>query len=327
MPMNMPEELPVYLFTGFLDAGKTTFIQDALESRDFGEGENTLLLLCEDGEVEYDQDRFYTEGGETVTIFPIEAEEDLSTFMMTSLRKKYKPTRVIIEWNGMWSLSSLYENMPLGWMIYQQVMLADAGTFLMYNQNIRQLTFEQLQGAEMVAFNRCRKDENFEEWQMQVHKICRVANRKSQIIYEFGPNDIMMDDIQDPLPYDMTKKRLDIKDEDFAEWYRDINENQDAYEGKEIIIKGRAVVGDEIPPGKFIFGRHVMTCCEADIQFAGLLCRCDEKKTAKLENGTWVEVRARVKNEYDPIYEEVGPVMYCSKVTKVAPCQPEVATF
>ncbi len=327
MPMNMPEELPVYLFTGFLDAGKTTFIQDALESRDFGEGENTLLLLCEDGEVEYDQDRFYTEGGETVTVFSIEAEEDLSTFMMTSLRKKYKPTRVIIEWNGMWSLSSLYENMPLGWMIYQQVMLADAGTFLMYNQNIRQLTFEQLQGAEMVAFNRCKKDENFEDWHMQVHKICRVANRKSQIIYEFGPNDIMMDDIQDPLPYDMTKKRLDIKDEDFAEWYRDINENQDAYEGKEIIIKGRAVVGDEIPPGKFIFGRHVMTCCEADIQFAGLLCRCDEKKTAKLENGTWVEVRARVRNEYDPIYEEVGPVMYCSKVTKVAPCQPEVATF
>ena len=71
----------------------------------------------------------------------------------------------------------------------------------------------------------------------------------------------------------------------------------------------------------------MMTCCEADIQFAGLLCRYDEKKTSRLGNGTWVEIRAKVKNEYDPIYEEVGPVMYCSKVTKVDPCQPEVATF
>lgn len=327
MPMNMPEEMPVYLFTGFLDAGKTTFIQDALESRDFGEGEQTLLLVCEDGEIEYEPERFCQDGGAAVYIEQIEEESDLSPFLLTSLRKKYGPSRVIIEWNGMWSLSSLYDNMPLGWAIYQQVMLADATTILMYNRNIRQQTFEQLRDAEMVAFNRCKRDEDFENWQMEVHKICRVANRKSQIIYEFGPNDILMDDIQDPLPYDMSKKLLDIQDEDYAEWYRDINEKQDEYEGKEIIIKGRAVVGDELPPGKFIFGRHVMTCCEADIQFAGLLCRYDEKKTARLGNGTWVEIRARVKNEYDAIYEEVGPVMYCSKVTKVDPCNPEVATF
>lgn len=327
MPMNMPQEMPVYLFTGFLDAGKTTFIQDALESRDFNEDEQTLLLVCEEGEIEYEPDRFYQSDNEKVVIEQIEDVTDLSTFLLTSLVKKAGASRVIIEWNGMWSLSDLYENMPIGWMIYQQVMLADATTFLMYNRNIRQLTFEQLQGAEMVAFNRCKRDDKFEDWQMEVHKICRVANRKSQIIYEFGRNDIMMDDIPDPLPYDMTKNLLDIKDEDFAEWYRDINEKQDEYEGKEIIIKGRAVVGDELPAGKFIFGRHVMTCCEADIQFAGLLCRYDEKKTARLGNGQWVEIRARIKNEYDPIYEEVGPVMYCSKVTKVDPCDPEVATF
>lgn len=327
MPMNTPPEMPVYLFTGFLDSGKTTFIQDALESRDFGEDEQTLLLVCEEGEIEYEPDRFYTEGGEKITVETIEEETDFSPFLLNSLAKKAGATRVVIEWNGMWRLASLYENMPMNWVIYQEVMLADSTTFLMYNRNIRQQTFEQLQGAEMVAFNRCKRGDDFEDWQMEVHKICRVANRRSQIIYEFGPNDIMMDDIQDPLPYDMSKKLLDIQDEDYAEWYRDINEKQDEYEGKEIIIKGRAVVGDELPPGKFIFGRHVMTCCEADIQFAGLLCRYDEKKTARLGNGTWVEIRGKVKCEYDPVYEEVGPVMYCSKVTKVDPCEPEVATF
>lgn len=321
------QEIPVYLFTGFLDAGKTTFIQDALGAEEFCEGERTLLLMLEDGEVEYEPDEFYTGGGASVTIEQIEEESDLSPFLLNSLAKECKASRVIIEWNGMWELASLYDNMPRHWIIYQQVMLADATTILMYNRNIRQRTFEQLQGAELVAFNRCVHDEKFRDWQMEVHKICRVANRKSQIIYEFGPDDVMPDDIPDPLPYDMSKPLVEIGEEDYAEWYRDINERQDEYEGKEIIIKGRAVVGDELPPGKFIFGRHVMTCCEADIQFAGLLCKFDEKKTARLGNGTWVEIRARVKCEYDPIYEEVGPVMYCTKVTKVDPCDPEVATF
>ena len=246
MPMNMPQEIPVYLFTGFLDAGKTTFIQDALESRDFNENEQTLLLVCEEGEVEYEPDRFYQSDNEKVVIEQIEDVTDLSTFLLTSLVKKAGASRVIIEWNGMWSLSDLYENMPIGWMIYQQVMLADATTFLMYNRNIRQLTFEQLQGAEMVAFNRCKRDDKFEDWQMEVHKICRVANRKSQIIYEFGRNDIMMDDIPDPLPYDMTKKLLDIQDEDFAEWYRDITENQDKMNAAAaILLKKETITGKE----------------------------------------------------------------------------------
>ena len=326
MPMNQ-QEMPVYLFTGFLDAGKTTFIQDALESEDFCEGERTLLLVCEEGEIEYEPDEFYLDEGSSVTIEQIEEESDLTPFLLNSLVKESKATRVVIEWNGMWELASLYDNTPHSWVVYQQVMLADAGTILMYNRNIRQRTFEMLRDAELVAFNRCVRDEKFKDWQMEVHKICRVANRKSQIIYEFGPDDVMLDDIPDPLPYDMTKPLLQIGEEDYAEWYRDINEKQDDYEGKEIIIKGRAVVGNELPPGKFIFGRHVMTCCEADIQFAGLLCRFDEKKTARLKNGQWVEVRAKIKCEYDPVYEEVGPVLYCSKVTKVAPCDPEVATF
>ncbi len=318
-------EIPVYLFTGFLDAGKTTFIQDALSGRDFNEGERTLLLLCEEGEEEYDTDEFYRP--EDVLIRRIEKEEDLTERRLIDLANETKATRVIIEWNGMWNINRFYENMPLTWVMYQQMMLADATTFLMYNNNIRQQTFDQLKGAEMVVFNRCVRDEKFGEWQQEVHKICRVANRKSQILYEFGENDVILDDIRDPLPYDMSKKLLNIRDIDYAEWYRDINEEQANYEGKELIIKGRAVVGGDLAPGKFIFGRHVMTCCEADIQFAGLLCRYDEKKVARLSNGQWVEIRARVHNEYDDIYEEEGPVLYCSNVTKVDPCEPEVATF
>ncbi len=322
--MSERSELPVYLFTGFLGSGKTTFIQDALGSEGFNDGEITLLLLCEEGETEYEPENFYTDD---VYIERIEEEADLDRKFLSELCNRCRATRVIIEWNGMWRLESLYSNMPANWLIYQQMMLVEASTFLLYNTNIRQQTFEQMAGAELVAFNRCVRDDDFEKWQLEVHKICRVANRRSQILYEFGEDDVLMDDIQDPLPYDMSKKLLQIGDEDFAEWYRDINDNQMDYEGKEVIIKGRAVVGEDIPAGKFIFGRHVMACCEEDIQFAGLLCKGNEDRINKLKNGSWIEIRARINNEYDDIYREEGPILTCSKITAVDPCDPEVATF
>ena len=39
-------DIPVYLFTGFLESGKTKFIQETLEDERFNAGEKTLLLLC-----------------------------------------------------------------------------------------------------------------------------------------------------------------------------------------------------------------------------------------------------------------------------------------
>ena len=321
----MFKEVPVYLFTGFLDSGKTTFIQEVMEEEEFNVGERTLLLICEEGEVEYDPSEFYSP--RNVFIQRIKEESEINERNLGSMLLRHKATRAVIEWNGMWDLNTLYDNMPPEWMIYQQSMFADASTFLMYNTNIRQQTFEQLKGAELIVFNRCERNDSFRDWQLEVHKICRVANRQSQIVYEFGPDDVIPDDIPDPLPYDMTKKLLDIKEEYYAEWYRDINENQDNYETKEVIVKGRAAIGDDLAEDEFVFGRHVMTCCEADITFAGFLCKGPDKKVSKLKNGEWIEIRAKVRNEFTPVYGEIGPVLYCSQITKVDPCNPEVATF
>ena len=47
-------EIPVYIFTGFLEAGKTKFIQETLEDARFNDGERTLLLLCEEGIEEFE---------------------------------------------------------------------------------------------------------------------------------------------------------------------------------------------------------------------------------------------------------------------------------
>lgn len=312
-------EIPVYLFTGFLESGKTTFIQEALEGDDFNAGERTLFLLCEEGEEEYHPSRFF---GTNVFFETIEEEEELTTENLQSLQLKHKVERVVVEYNGMWNLDTFYQNMPKEWVTYQEMMFADARTFLTYNQNMRQLVFDKLKSAELVVFNRCER--GFDK--MEFHKIVRAANRKSQILYEYGRDDVEMDQIEDPLPFDLDAPVIEIEDNAYAEWYRDINEEQEKYDGKVLKVKGRSVLGGGMADDHFVFGRHVMTCCVEDIQFAGLVCRWDD--AAKLlEHGGWVTIAAKVKVEFDDVYGEVGPVLYCSEVKEAEEADPEVAQF
>ena len=314
-------EVPVYLFTGFLESGKTKFIQEALEGSDFNAGERTLLLLCEEGEEEYEPARFF---GKNVFIEPV-GEEELNPDHLEKLQRLTRAERVIVEYNGMWLLEKLFQAMPGNWVIYQEMALFDATTFLAYNQNMRQLVFDKMKTAEMVVFNRCDHSVLTEEKKLELHKIVRVANRKSQIIYEFGPDDAEPDNFVDPLPYDLSAPEITVTDDIYAEWYRDINEEQDKYEGKILKVKGRCALGGGLPENAFVFGRHVMTCCVEDIQFAGLLCKWNRAK--KLKHGGWVEIKARVQNEYAEVYGEVGPVLYCQEVKASLPADPEVATF
>ncbi|MGF6375831.1 G3E family GTPase [Clostridiales Family XIII bacterium PM5-7] len=312
-------EIPVYLFTGFLESGKTTFLQEALEGSDFNAGERTLLLLCEEGEEAYEPSRFFKNN---VYIEQVEDEGQLDREYLSMLRDKHKAERVVVEYNGMWNLDTFYQNMPDEWVTYQEMFFADASTFLTYNENMRQLVFDKLQSAELVVFNRCEKD--FDK--MTFHKIVRVANKKSEILYEYGKDDVEIDDIVDPLPFDLEAELVEITDDAYAEWYRDINDDQEKYQGKSVKVKGRTVVGGGLPDDKFVFGRHLMTCCVEDIQFAGLVCKWTSE-AAKLEHGGWYTIFAEIKVEQDPVYGEVGPVLYCTKVEKASEARPEVAQF
>lgn len=314
-------EIPVYLFTGFLESGKTTFIQDVMEGDEFNAGERTLLLLCEEGEEELYPKRFFN-GGKNVFIEVIEDEEDLTEENLKALQLKHKVERVIIEYNGMWMISSLAEAMPEEWVVYQEMLFFDAGTFLVYNQNMRQLVFDKLSSAEMVVFNRCQKGFPKEEF----HKIARVANRRSQIIYDYGNEEVEFDDIQDPLPYDLEADEIVIEDDWFAEWYRDINEEQDKYDGKVITVKGRCALGGGLDKDSFVFGRHIMTCCVDDIQFGGLVCAWKDAESL-LTHGQWLMITAKVKLEYHDMYGDIGPVLHCTSVSETQEANPEVAQF
>lgn len=315
----MLNDKPVFLFTGFLGSGKTEFIQDTLANPEFGNDGRTLLVVCEYGELEYEPEKF---AGPGVEIVQIMSEEELkSGALIEAVKKAKRYDRVIVEYNGMWMLESLWQSMPRNWVLAQEMTLIDTTTFEIYNKNMRQLSFDKLKTAEMVVFNRFTHGQD----KMPFHKEVRIANRRSMIIYEYGPHDMEVDDIVDPLPYDMSRKSIELQDDWYAEFYRDINENQDDYDGKTITYKGRVALVDQLPDGMFAFGRHVMTCCEDDIQFAALMAYATD--TSDLKVGDWVEVTAKIRVEYEKAYGEKGPVLHCKSVKPCEPCSPQVATF
>ncbi len=316
--MAKRQEIPVYLFTGFLEAGKTRFIQETLEDRRFCKGEKTLLLLCEEGEEEYEPDEFATK---SVSIRMVEDPAELNADRLSALASETDAERVVIEYNGMWLLDALYSALPENWMVYQEFMFADARTILLYNSNMRQLVYDKLKSCELVVFNRF--DSAMDK--MDFHKLVRGASRRADIAYEYPDGKVEYDDIVDPLPFDLDAPVVEIGDEDYATWYRDMSEEPKKYEGKTVRFKCRALVRQKLPPETFVAGRHVMTCCVEDIQFAGLVCQCRDAGT--IRDDSWMILTAEVHFKFNRAYGKRGPVLtYLSSVPCDAPENP-VATF
>ncbi len=311
-------EIPVYLFTGCLDAGKTPFIHGTLEDERFGKGERPLLLLCEEGECEPDVSRY---PAKNVFVETVESAEQLTPSFLISLQKKHRAQRVMVEYNGMWLLSSLFQNMPKNWVIYQEMLFADANTFATYNANMRNLVVDKLNTPELVVFNRAQKGLD----KMILHKIVRGVSRRADIAYEYGENDVEYDDIEDPLPFDKNAATIAIADSDYALWYRDLSEELNSYDGKTVIFKGQAVVDRSIPKGCFIGGRPLITCGAADIRFAGLAGEWTAAKS--LKNRDWVTVTATIAVREHACYGRVGPVLTAVSVAKSDAPENEVAAF
>ena len=316
----MMEEIPVYLFTGFLDAGKTKFIQETLEDVRFNAGENTLLLLCEEGEEEYEPSTF---SGKNVFIEVLEDQSELTASNLERLQKKHAAERVIVEYNGMWMLDDLYQNMPDAWIVYQEFLFADSQTFLTYNTNMRGLMVDKLKSCEMVVLNRA--DDTLDR--LEIHKIIRAVSRRTNIAYEDKTGEVYYDDIPDELPFDLDAPVVNILPEDYAIWYQDISEEPEKYKGKTLKIGGRVVLQDKLPAGSFLFGRQVMTCCVEDIAFAGLLATGYDTKA--LKNEQWAEITAKVAIKNTKVYNKKGPVLTVTALEPGTPPHPneEVATF
>ena len=311
-------QIPVYVFTGFLDSGKTKFIQETLEDERFNAGERTLLLVCEEGEEEFDLSTYPHQNIYQEVI----DQETITTKELAALAKKHKAERVVAELNGMQLVGDFFARLPEDWVVAQEVMFADSTTFIAYNSNMRNLMMDKLTGAQMVVFNRLQPGADT----MPLHKIARAANRRIDILYDFTDGSTSFDDIEDPLPFDINASVIELEDDDYALWFRDVTEETEKYEGKTIRFKAQVAMLRRDKNGMVAPGRFVMTCCVDDIQFCGVPCRWSGAKNLKPRS--WVMVEAKISAEKHVLYKgDIGPVLAAVSVVDAAPAVEEVCTF
>ena len=311
-------QIPVYVFTGFLDAGKTKFIQETLEDERFNAGERTLLLVFEEGEEEYD---FSTYPHKNVFLEVLD-QQTVTTKQLQALAKKHRVDRVVAEMNGMQMVGDLYMRFPEDWAVAQEVMFADSTTFMTYNANMRNLVMDKLVGAQMVVFNRLTKGQDT----MPFHKIARAANRRIDILYDYTDGTTSFDDVEDPLPFDINAPVIELKDEDYALWYRDVTEEPEKYNGKTVRFKAQVAMLRREKNSMFAPGRFVMTCCVDDIQFCGVPCRYADAKSLKPRE--WVMVTAKITAEKHSLYKgDLGPVLTAVSVVPAEAATQDVCEF
>lgn len=311
-------QIPVYVFTGFLDSGKTKFIQETLEDPRFNAGERTLLLVFEEGEEEYD----FSAYPHPNVYLEVLDQQTVTTKQLLSLQKKHKAERVVAELNGMQLVGDLYSRFPDSWVVAQEVMFADSTTIMTYNANMRNLVMDKLVGGQMVVFNRLQPGADT----TQLHKLVRAANRRMDILYDYLDGSTAFDDVEDPLPFDINAPVIQVNDEDYALWYRDVTEEPQKYQGKTVSFKAQVALLRREKNGMFAPGRFVMTCCADDIQFCGIPCKYAD--AARLTPRGWVQVQAVISAEKHPLYQgELGPVLTALQVTDAQPANPDVATF
>lgn len=289
--------IPVYLFTGFLDGGKTTFLQNVLQDTRFQNGDRTLIVQCEEGEVELDTSKIKGK----LSVLSIGSPETLTADRLQEAFDKARAERVCVEYNGMWPIGDLIQNLPRNWQIYQVMMNVDATTFDVYLNNMRPQMLDKLSLTEMVGFNRCPKDVDKQAF----HDAVRAVNRRCDILFEYEDGSIDYDDLPNELPWDMEADFLQIEDADFGMLYLDAMDRPEAYDGKTIELLVQAAVSKKLPPNTFIGGRFCMTCCEEDASYIGF--PCEYPMLEAIPHRGFVRLTAKVRCDRHFVYQDGNP--------------------
>ena len=311
------QEIPVYLFTGFMDSGKTTLIQDTLFTQGFaGEGK-ALILCCEDGETEYNEKQLEAFG--TVLVM-LEKEEDFTEEKLKAIQEEHQPEQVFLEYNGTWGMDKILETpLPKYWTIVQSLATVDATTFEMYLANMRPMIMEQLFQADVVIFNRCDDSTDKGKFRRNV----KAQNRKAQLVYERADGTI--DDREEELPFDISGNELSISEADYAIWYMDCLEHPKKYEGKKVSFLALVYNPDTLKKGVMVPGRFAMTCCIEDVTFIGFKTKYD--KESEIPHKSWINLTAEVRVEFAKEYKGKGPVLYPVSVGPAEKPEDELVYF
>ncbi|MCH5208002.1 MAG: TIGR03943 family protein [Oscillospiraceae bacterium] len=313
-------EVPVYLMTGFLESGKTSFILETLNDKEFSKGERTLVIACEQGEVEYDEK--ILKASKSVVEF-IEDEENFNPENLTALIQKHRPSRVMLEYNGMWSLRDMAEKAPKNWIFYQIFMFVDHTKFDVYLNNMRQLLSDNIAVTDIVIFNRCEQGKVDKK---RIRRILKSLNPRVDMMFEYMDGEVEQGfQGDDEMPFDVNADPIDIVHDDFGLWYVDIMSNAKRYKDRNIRVRGMVFRASTVPKGYFVVSRRAMTCCADDIQVVGILVKSPDE--GKFKDGDWVEVTGKIVGEKQEVYRGVGPVIIAKSVSPTEKADSELVYF
>ncbi len=310
--------IPVYIFCGFLESGKTTLIQTTLRDEGFNEGEKTLLLVFEEGIEEYD-DKFLKETYTNVEYF--DDLSQLNTDILRELDNKYTPDRVMVEFNGTWNIDDFLDiELPLDWIVVQILSTIDASTFTNYINNMRTFMFNVINPADVIVFNRC--DENTKKAYLRTN--VKSINKGAQIIYELKDGTIspMTDE---EMPFDLSADVIEINDDDYGLWYMDALDNARKYDGKTVLIQGRVMRRREDPDDIYVIGRNAMVCCAEDTQLIGYMVK--SKHAEQMVDGDWLQLKAKMHVVYDEEYHGEVPMLEEISYKRIPPLKEELVYF
>lgn len=306
---------PVYIINGFLESGKSEFICYTIEQPYFQIKGRTLLIVCEEGEVEYDERLLKMSRTDMVLI---EEEEDFNPSHLIELEKKYKPERIIIEYNGMWNFKNI--KLPFHWRVEQQITTIDASTFPMYFTNMKSLLAEMLRNSEMIIFNRCDGVEDLSIYKRNV----KAINQKADIIFEDSEGEVNQI-FEDDLPYSLEDPIIELDNNGYGIWYLDSLDHLERYIDKTVQFTAMVLKPSGFPSGYFVPGRMAMTCCAEDMAFLGFAC--EYARAQELQDKQWVKVTAKVAKEYFADYGGEGPVLKAVSVEHTKAPKEEIISF
>ncbi len=314
----MAQEIPVYLFTGFMDSGKTSLIKETLFENDFGEGAPGIVLMCEDGEVEFDEAEL---AKKNLKLVSINSEEEFTTSNLKKINEEYKPQIVFLEFNGTWGMDKILEQeMPAGWEVIQSLATVDSTTFDLYLNNMRAMMQEQIFVADVVIFNRTDDDTD----RGHLRRMVKNINRKAQVVYE--KKDGTIDERPEELPFDINVDVIELSDADYAIWYMDCMENYKKYDRKKIHFTALVYNPEnQKKKGFFVPGRFTMTCCVDDIQFLGFKCKYDKHES--IEHKSWIDFTGEIRVEFAREYKGKGPVLYPIELKPTTAPEDELVYF
>ncbi len=315
--MFKKEPIPVYIFTGFLDSGKTSFIRQTMDEGQFKDGKKTLLLLCEEGEESIDLMRI---DANKFTVRKVEDEGDVTELLLRQMDKEVNPDRVIIETNGMWDINELFDAFPGNWQIAEVITTVDCTTFEMYLSNMKMMMTNQFLYSDLIVFNRCLPEHD----RAMFKRVVRAVNRRGQVLYE-TPEGEVEDNVPEELPYDINAPIIEINDEDFGIFYIDAFDHLDNYVEKTVRLKAMAYHPRNMKKGTFVVGRMAMTCCAADISFVGLPCEYEGNE--KFRDKQWIMMTAKIRPTKNPKDGELMPYFAAESIESTSPAEEEVVTF